>query len=266
MLGPPFEVGWHEDAYMTAELHPHDLAELLPMMRAQEFEALRRDMADVGQQEPILLFEGKILDGRNRYRACRDLGIEPKTEEFAGNREDALKYVVSANLQRRQLRASQRAVVGLRLLPMVREEVHKARLERLREAAKRRSERALWEDGSGKPRANLPTAAERGRVRVRKIVADMLGIADRLIADAQFLSEKDPAALRKVEAGEMRLHAAVAPLRKHDGPRRGRRPDPLRKALGLLRKAQSLLAPTHREAAKALAAVAAKIDKGLDRG
>jgi hypothetical protein len=40
----------------------------------------------------------------------------------------------------------------------------------------------------------------------------------------------------------------------------------LRKALGLLRKAQSLLAPTHREAAKALAAVAAKIDKGLDRG
>jgi hypothetical protein len=64
-------------------------------------------------------------------------------------------------------------------------------------------------------------------MRVRKIVADMLGIADRLIADAQCLSEKDPAALKKVEAGELRLHAAVAPLRKADSPRRGRKPNPL---------------------------------------
>ena len=134
---------------MQHDLKTHQLADLLPMMSEKEFEALKADIRDVGIQEPIVLFESKILDGRNRYRACRDLGIETKTRPFEGTREDALSYVVSANLQRRQLKASQRAALGVKLLPLVREEVHKSRLEKLRESAKRRADKTLWEEGAG---------------------------------------------------------------------------------------------------------------------
>ena len=49
------------------ELHP--LADLFPMMTDEELDELGEDMLKLGQREPIWLYEGKILDGRNRYRA-----------------------------------------------------------------------------------------------------------------------------------------------------------------------------------------------------
>src|SRR5262249_10269413 len=68
------------------------------------------DIAANGQRDPIDLFEGEILDGRNRWRACKKLGIEPKTRQYRGS--DPLGYVISKNLKRRHLDESQRAFVG----------------------------------------------------------------------------------------------------------------------------------------------------------
>jgi ParB-like chromosome segregation protein Spo0J len=56
-----------------ASLVPHELANLLPMQSASEFANLKADIAANGLLQPIWLFEGRILDGRNRYRACREL-------------------------------------------------------------------------------------------------------------------------------------------------------------------------------------------------
>ena len=92
---------------MEYEFHP--LANLFPMMTDEETDALGNDMLEHGQREPIALYDGKILDGRNRYNACMMKGIEPRVTEhrFA----DPLAFVVSANLHRRQLNAGQRALV-----------------------------------------------------------------------------------------------------------------------------------------------------------
>ncbi len=57
------------------EIHP--LAEMLPEMDDKDYAILKHDIEAVGQQEPIVLYEAKILDGRHRYRACRELGIKP---------------------------------------------------------------------------------------------------------------------------------------------------------------------------------------------
>jgi hypothetical protein len=56
----------------------HKASDLFPPMRSDESETLKIDIATRGQREPIRLYEGKILDGRNRYRACLDLKIEPR--------------------------------------------------------------------------------------------------------------------------------------------------------------------------------------------
>ncbi|EPQ8800530.1 hypothetical protein ACUW02_006760, partial [Pseudomonas aeruginosa] len=91
----------------------HDYAQLFPLIIGDDYEALLEDIDTNGQRAPIVLYEGKILDGRNRYRVCKDLLIEPRTEEYTG--DDALGYVLSLNLYRRQLTVAQRALIAAEL-------------------------------------------------------------------------------------------------------------------------------------------------------
>lgn len=97
----------------SSDLKFHDYSNLFPLMTGNEFQALISDMERNGQYEPIVLFEGKILDGRNRYRACQELGASPVFDQFDG--DDPLTFVLSKNLYRRQLSVAQRALVAASL-------------------------------------------------------------------------------------------------------------------------------------------------------
>jgi N6-adenosine-specific RNA methylase IME4 len=70
------------------------------------------------QREPIVVFEGKILDGRHRYKACVEIGIEPKFSTFEGTPQDAIEYIIATNMTRRHLDESQRAMVAAKLANM----------------------------------------------------------------------------------------------------------------------------------------------------
>src|SRR3954452_10223063 len=91
------------------EVHP--LALTYPPMSEPEMEALTADIAERGLQRPIVLYEGKILDGRNRYIACERANVEPAFVEYEG--DDPLGQVNSLNLNR-DLTAGQRAMVAAR--------------------------------------------------------------------------------------------------------------------------------------------------------
>lgn len=96
---------------MAKQLKPHPYCEQLPRMSDQEFDSLVADIRANGQKEPILLFEGKILDGRNRYDACKTAGVEPRTKIFTGSSEEAKQLSISNNLVRRHLTASQKSMI-----------------------------------------------------------------------------------------------------------------------------------------------------------
>jgi ParB family chromosome partitioning protein len=100
----------------TPKLTLHPLCEIIPPCTDKEFEELKEDIDKNGLQVPIKTFEAKILDGRSRYKACTELGKEPKTEIFAGTSNDALAYVIGMNVKRRHLSASQRALIVARLV------------------------------------------------------------------------------------------------------------------------------------------------------
>tara|TARA_Y100000310_G_scaffold272288_1_gene287163 strand:+ start:828 stop:1904 length:1077 start_codon:yes stop_codon:yes gene_type:complete len=90
----------------------HEFADIFPLMNPKGFKELKIDIKEHGQQDEIITYKGEILDGRNRYNACKEIGIKPRTKEFTGS--DPLQYVMSTNLKRRHLTDSQKAIVGRR--------------------------------------------------------------------------------------------------------------------------------------------------------
>mgnify|MGYP001052839394 CR=1 FL=1 len=97
----------------------HEAANIFPMITGADFAALRDDIKANGLLEPIILCNGKILDGRNRYAACLDVGIEPAYQDYYGE-QTPLDYVISKNLHRRHLNETQRAVVASKIANMER--------------------------------------------------------------------------------------------------------------------------------------------------
>jgi hypothetical protein len=93
------------------EFHP--LAELFPLIEGAEFAALVVSIKESGQREAIVTLTNKILDGRNRYRACLEAGVMPITMPYTG--ADPVKFVLDMNLRRRHLNESQRAMIAAAL-------------------------------------------------------------------------------------------------------------------------------------------------------
>ena len=99
------------------EFHP--LADIFPMLDDNELKALAEDIKAKGLTEPITLYEGKVLDGRNRYRACDLAEVELRQDHFTQYEgDDALGFVVSKNLRRRHLNESQRAAIAAEIANM----------------------------------------------------------------------------------------------------------------------------------------------------
>lgn len=99
----------------------HELAKFFPPMEGDEFEALCKDVKAHGLLNPIVTKDDKILDGRNRARACEKVGVKPKYEEFKNG--NPFEYVVSQNVLRRHLTSSQRAILALELEKMFAKEL-----------------------------------------------------------------------------------------------------------------------------------------------
>jgi ParB family chromosome partitioning protein len=96
----------------------HQYSEIFPMLADDSLKELAADIKANGLQEPILTYQGQILDGRNRLRACQLAGVEPAFQKASvATDEEALALVMSLNLHRRHLNESQRAMVGARVLP-----------------------------------------------------------------------------------------------------------------------------------------------------
>lgn len=78
----------------------HPAAELFPMMKDTDLGMLIEDIDANGLREPILVFQGLVLDGRNRLRACETAGVEPRFIEWDGV-GSPLAIVLSRNFHRR---------------------------------------------------------------------------------------------------------------------------------------------------------------------
>ncbi|GAA3389065.1 ParB N-terminal domain-containing protein [Streptomyces roseoviridis] len=93
----------------TIELHP--TTALFPMLDEEELQALADDIRERGLHNPVVLdTTGRILDGKNRLRACEIADVEPTYSTYDG--DDASTYVLSVNSRRRHLTKGQLAMIA----------------------------------------------------------------------------------------------------------------------------------------------------------
>jgi hypothetical protein len=89
----------------------HELADLFPMIDENNFANLKADIAKQGILEPIVLFEGRKFDGRNRYKAAKACGHKftaANFKTFNGSYAEAEAFVFSTNFLRRQMTNAQK--------------------------------------------------------------------------------------------------------------------------------------------------------------
>jgi hypothetical protein len=152
----------------------HRFSLLFPELKASELNQLAEDIKANGLIEPITLYEGKVLEGRNRWLACEIAGVEPKTVPYDGY--DALGFVISRNLRRRHLDTSQRAMIAADITNLRRGDVQSQRS------------------------ANLQT------VTVQE-AADLMNVSPRSVATANTITDAEDKAA--VKTGKMSVHAAA---------------------------------------------------------
>lgn len=91
----------------------HPLSEYFPMLPEGEFEQLKDSIKKFGLLEPITTLDGMILDGRNRYKACMEVGVTPRYRDYFENEHEPIDFVVAANMRRRHLTRAQKVQIWI---------------------------------------------------------------------------------------------------------------------------------------------------------
>jgi hypothetical protein len=227
----------------------HPVAELFPLMSPDEFQTFKADIAANGQHDEIWIYQGAIIDGRNRYRACQELGIEPRMCEWDGQ-GSLVGFVVSLNLHRRHLTSSQRAAVAVNMLPMLEEEAQKRMREGGETAGRGRPKTVTTrivdkvvttqgtevlevkedeepEPKSDQPSQSLPKAPQLfgepiGDMKknhdgeAAQDAAKLVNTNRQYITDAKYISDAAPDIFEKVKAGELTIPQAKQEVKRQE--------------------------------------------------
>jgi ParB-like chromosome segregation protein Spo0J len=178
----------------------HPIADVWPMMDEARLQELAADIRQNGQLVPVWLYEGKILDGRNRWAACKIAGVEPKTKEYTGDEPTA--FAVAMNDRRRHMNKGALAAVAAELEPFFAED-----------AAKRKKEtEGRPRKESEKPVAKLPPVSPAPKARAE--AAKSVGVGERYVQDAKKVKAEAPEVFERLKAGKITLQDAKREVAK----------------------------------------------------
>ena len=95
---------------------------LIPQLTLEEYQQLEKNLVRDGCREPLVVWNGTIIDGHNRYKICRKREIEFQVKEMEfDDRQAAIEWIILNQFGRRNLPAFQRGALALRLKPIIQE-------------------------------------------------------------------------------------------------------------------------------------------------
>jgi hypothetical protein len=166
----------------------HPLSEKFPALSQKDFDELKESIRKNGLFEKIIVnSKRQVLDGRHRYKAITELGMDPGVLcvrffelEVRGTKDlTEEQFIYDSNMKRRHLTESQRAAIAAEFANM------------------RQGERTDLEPSDNCPKVSQERAGE------------LFNVSSKSVRRAKNVKAKDPETFAKVKAGELSLNAAV---------------------------------------------------------
>ena len=239
----------------------HPVASVFPLMEGPEFDELVEDIDLSGQRVPIVVYNGELLDGRNRLRACLKLGIAPVVTQYIPKPNvDIGGWIISINAMRRNLTPDQRVAV----VDQAYEIVNALAQERMLAAGAAQGHRGA-EGGRGHkkpPEMNSSQGVSEPKTRAKDAhstvgqLAAKANVSRHKAAQAVTVKKHAPELLEEVKKGKLDLRTAAKRARAK-APSKPRKPravkveSVLKRAVAYFEKTRDRLPEEMRDAFRA---------------
>jgi N6-adenosine-specific RNA methylase IME4/ParB-like chromosome segregation protein Spo0J len=181
----------------------HSASTIFPLLEGEEFAGLVESIRAKGLLNPIWLHpDGSIIDGRNRYRACLEAGVEPHFQTWDG-KSSLTDFVFAQNLDRRHLNATMRALAAKRAEPFFARE------------AKERQRAAGREFHRGKKKVSQ-RIDEPNENRAAARAAKIAKTNRQYVSDLKRIEREAPRVYARIEAGEIEIPEAKQEINKRE--------------------------------------------------
>ena len=174
---------------------------IYPEMKEEAYLSLKNDIEKNGYdfKFPIWIYEDEIIDGWNRHKACKELGIIPTYEKFIGDETQAINFILRTN-NRRDLTTYQRTLLAFEFEQMFREKAKKSKS--IKVSHFRNTGEVLQK--SAKP-------------DTRKELAKIAKVSHDTISKVKKIQEKAPEEVKqKLATGEVSINAAYKEIKKEE--------------------------------------------------
>ena len=190
----------------------HEIVNLFPQMDEESLNKLADSIRKNGLRDPIHTYEGKIIDGRNRYLACQQCGVEPRFVEWE-EEESLTAFVIDKNAERRHLDAGQRAMLAKDAMPWFEKEAKERRDKQANINLPKPPTRGKVSASGGKMQPSKPEAIpDSAKGKARDKAAKAFKTNPNYIRDSKKLEEEAPDLEAEVRAGTKKLPAAMREL------------------------------------------------------
>ncbi|MFA5453136.1 MAG: hypothetical protein WC248_06150, partial [Candidatus Methanomethylophilaceae archaeon] len=175
--------------------------ELIPPLTPEERAGLETSLIAEGCRDALVVWNGVIIDGHNRYEICKEYGIEFKTIEKKFPDKDAAKvWIIENQFSRRNLPIYVRGELMLKLKPLI--------------AAKAKES---YKSNVGRPSKSPQNSATISNVETRKELSKLAGVSHDTISRIEKIAKKAPDDVKtKLRAGEMSINEAYKQLKRSE--------------------------------------------------
>jgi N6-adenosine-specific RNA methylase IME4 len=175
-----------------------ELKALIPPLTSEEFAQLEANVCQEGIREPIITWQGTIVDGHNRYELAQMYDLPFKVKEMAfASMEDCKEWMIRNQFGRRNLSNYQRSVLALEL-----ESVFKAKAK---------------ENQIRKPESVLQKSVEQKPIDTQKELAKVANVSHDTIAKVKVIEAKAPEEVKaKLSTGEVSINQVYQDIKKEE--------------------------------------------------
>ncbi len=179
---------------------------LIPPLTPDEYKQLEANLIADGCRDPLVTWQGVLLDGHNRLEICNRLGIEYQTvpKLSINNRTEAKDWIITNQLGRRNLQPFQRAELALKLKPSI------------EAAAKEKYNKTV-----GRPKSSMKSTTKSTKpIDTRKTLAEKAGVSEDTIRKAEHIIEHaDEETKASLRAGKTTINKEYKKIEAKDQPK-----------------------------------------------